>query len=299
MFKIVLFFLQVVYLTVAVYALYRSNDWSIKETPDWDVGKFFVSLGIVVVSYSSQPYMPAIEGSMKNKKHYPVVMDVTYFAITSVKILFGLIGYLTFKGDTRQVITNNLPHGPFKITVNICVFMLALFSFTFPAYTVFVLIDKIRFSRKWLKKIDKKINRADSCEEKELMEACSDEDGLTDSRESTTLLTSEDDDEPVEPDRYDLGARLRRAAMRVTLISIALTVAIIVPHFGLYMSLVGNFTGMCLAFIFPCLFHAKLRRLDTAEIMIHTLIILFGSMSAGAGMYYSTKAIVEAYSSAD
>ena len=93
--------------------------------------------------------------------------------------------------------------------------------------------------------------------------------------------------------------RLKKAIIRMLLISGALTIAVIVPHFGLYMSFVGNFTGMCLAFIFPCLFHMKLRQLDKFERMVHTVIIIFGSVSAGAGMYYSTTAIVDAYSEAD
>ena len=43
----------------------------------------------------------------------------------------------------------------------------------------------------------------------------------------------------------------------------------------------------------------KLRQLDKFERMVHTVIIIFGSVSAGAGMYYSTTAIVDAYSKAD
>ena len=83
---------QVVYVTVAFYSFYRSNNWSIHEAPEWDIGNFFICMGIVVVSYSSQPYMPAIEGSMKKREHYGRVMDITYVAITLVKIVFGLIG---------------------------------------------------------------------------------------------------------------------------------------------------------------------------------------------------------------
>ena len=287
---------QIVYVTVAVYSFYRSNNWSIHETPEWDIGNFFICMGIVVVSYSSQPYMPAIEGSMKKQKHYGVVMDITYVAITVVKIVFGLIGYLTFKGDTKQVITNNLPHGPFKITVNICVLMLALFSFTFPAYTVFVLFDKLRIShtKHWLKNKMKQITK----QRKRRRNPRDSEDEIL---EKTVLVESEEDEsEEVEEEEEGTPlSRPKRAFLRLLLISVALTVSVLVPHFGLYMSFVGNFTGMCLAFIFPCLFHMKLRHLDKCEMMTHSLIIIFGSVAAGAGMYYSTKALLDAYSQAD
>ena len=290
---------QVVYITVAVYSFYKSDDWSM-NTPEWDIGKFFVSMGIVVVSYSSQPYMPAIEGSMIKKRHFGIVSDVTYVAITLVKIVFGLIGYFTFKGDTKQVITNNLPHGPFKITINICVLMLALFSFTFPAYTVFLLIDKVRIDKEWVGRKMKTFNLP-----KTRPKGMESEDDIL---QKTTLLEDEsngDDDEDEDEvkekkdEKLKPMSRLKRAFIRLLLISVALTIAVIVPHFGLYMSFVGNFTGMCLAFIFPCLFHLKLKHLVKGEMMTHTFIIIFGSVSAGVGMYYSTRALMDAYSQAD
>ena len=299
---------QVVYVTVAIYGFYRAENWSIQSEPiQFDVGKFFISMGIVVVSYSSQPYMPAIEGSMKKEKHYGVMMDISYISITAVKIVFGLIGYLTFKDHTKQVITNNLPHGPFKITVNICVLCLALFSFTFPAYTVFVLIDKISLPSNWVScKFESVASKCDpkykdlKTEEDEILERTlpdESEDDREDGRITTKRNNEKDENEDMPENVY--MTRLKKAIIRMFLISGALTIAVIVPHFGLYMSFVGNFTGMCLAFIFPCLFHMKLRQLDKFERMVHTVIIIFGSVSAGAGMYYSTTAIVDAYSKAD
>lgn len=293
---------QIVYVTVAVYGFYRAQNWNIHDNSNaFDVGKFFICMGIVVVSYSSQPYMPAIEGSMKNERHYGPVMDYSYTAITLVKIIFGLIGYLTFKGDTKEVITNNLPHGPFKITVNICVLSLALFSFTFPAYTVFVLIDKIKMAS-WLggkvkyiaSKYDSTYN--DRKAEDEILDSTLLNDESDEDQETAELMNR--NNKVVGEDNSYL-CRLKKAIIRMLLISAALTIAVIVPHFGLYMSFVGNFTGMCLAFIFPCLFHMKLRQLEKFERMIHTVIIIFGSVSAGAGMYYSSKAIMDAYSQAD
>ncbi|XP_002159299.1 vesicular inhibitory amino acid transporter [Hydra vulgaris] len=288
---------QIVYVTVAVYAVYKSDDWKIHETPNWNVGQFFVSMGIVVVSYSSQPYMPAIEGSMKNKKDYGTVMNLTYFSITLVKVIFGLIGYLTFKEETKQVITNNLPHGPFKIIINVCVLTLALLSFTFPAYTVFVLFDKINLQNRW---VNEKVNKLLSSNVLK---------NLADSEENilnaSTVATNEESPKKKETPKISTEntaqemSKWKRAVIRLSLIGIALAVAVLVPHFGLYMSFVGNFTGMCLSFIFPCLFHIKLKKLDKLEMIIDVIILIFGTFSAGAGMYFSTKALVDAYSEAD
>ena len=278
---------QIVYVVVAGYSFYHASKWSVHETPPFEMGKFFIGMDIVVVSYSSQPYMPAIHGSMRQPRNYSTIMNVTYGSITFVKIAFGLIGYLTFKGETKQIITNNLPHGLFKTLVNMGVLILALASFTFPAYTVFIIIDKItlRRSRDWLMRQLERLKRKE-------------EDGDDD--------TEIDQDEDF-PDRAKLiqnegeelkPSRLRRAVLRLSLISLALAVAIAVPHFGLYMALVGSFTGMCLSFIFPCLFHMKLQHneMKKYELLLDTGIIAFGSVSAGVGMYYSTAALVDAYS---
>lgn len=278
---------QAVYVVVAAYSFYHASRWSVHETPPFEMGKFFIGMGIVVVSYSSQPYMPAIHGSMRNPRKYSTVMNVTYFTITLVKIVFGLIGYLTFKGETQQVITNNLPHGIFKTIVNMGVLVLALASFTFPAYTVFVIIDKItlRNSREWF------LRQVEKIKQKKEEDVEIDEDDDDDVSESHKLI-DEPEEEEIKPNR------LKRACVRLSLITVALAVAIAIPHFGLYMALVGSFTGMCLSFIFPCLFHMKLQQneMQKYEIFLDTAIITFGSVSSGVGMYYSSLALVDAYS---
>eukprot|EP00794_Sanderia_malayensis_P019192 gene19192-21114_t len=285
---------QIVYVVVAVYSFYRASKWSVHETPPFEMGKFFIGMGIVVVSYSSQPYMPAIHGSMRHPRKYSIIMNVTYASITFVKIAFGLVGYLTFKGETQQVITNNLPHGIFKTLVNMGVLVLALASFTFPAYTVFVIIDKItlRRSKAWLlqqiSRLKRRKREGDS--DYEIDEDDDDNDAFPE--RSKLIQTEVDEEEELKPSRF------RRALIRLSLISFALAVAIAVPHFGLYMALVGSFTGMCLSFIFPCLFHIKLQQneMKKYELFLDTAIITFGSVSAGVGMYYSSAALVDAYS---
>ena len=282
---------QIVYIVVAAYSFYHASRWTVTETPPFEMGKFFIGMGIVVVSYSSQPYMPSIHGSMRHPRKYSTIMNATYFSITLVKIAFGLIGYLTFKGETQQVITNNLPHGIFKTTVNMGVLILALASFTFPAYTVFVIIDKItlRRSRDWLLRQIKRMKEMHRDDEDDIDDDDEDDDDIA---ESKNLMEREAEEATEKP------SHLKRAFVRLSLITMALAVAIAIPHFGLYMALVGSFTGMCLSFIFPCLFHMKLQQneMKKYEFFLDTAIITFGSVSAGVGMYYSSLALVDAYS---
>jgi len=172
------------------------------------------------------------------------------------------------------------------------VLILALASFTFPAYTVFVIIDKItlRRSRDWLLRQIKRMKEMRHNDEDDIDD--DDDEDDDDIAESKNLMEREAEEATEKP------SHLKRAFVRLSLITMALAVAIAIPHFGLYMALVGSFTGMCLSFIFPCLFHMKLQQneMKKYEFFLDTAIITFGSVSAGVGMYYSSLALVDAYS---
>jgi len=84
---------------------------------------------------------------------------------------------------------------------------------------------------------------------------------------------------------------------RPLLLCLALLVALIVPHFGLLMGLVGSFTGTCLCFLFPCYFHMKLRwnSLSYFAIASDIAIMIFGVIAGTSGLIFSGKELVEAF----
>ena len=90
---------------------------------------------------------------------------------------------------------------------------------------------------------------------------------------------------------------LWRVITRPLLLCGALFIAIIVPHFGLLMGFVGSFTGTCLCFIFPCLFHLKLRwhKLSIWTKILDICVMIFGAVAGGFGLYFSAKALVETF----
>lgn len=278
---------QGVYISVIAYSIKASKSWRVGELTSLQFCQVYIAVGIMTIGYSSQPYISAIEDQMKNPKQFRTLLDLTYIVVTIIKIAFGTIGYLTFKKKTKQVITNNLPHGPLRITVNFFVFLLALSSFSFPAYTVFVVVDKLivlegiptipvcMCTAGFTTEITPRGSKASVHEDLE-SESCK--------------CTQKHKNDP-----FSVVEVLRRAGVRLILISGALTMAICVPYFGLYMSLVGNITGMCLVFIFPLLFHLKLKKLDIFNTGLHVLIICCSCFSIGAGMYSSSRALVLAY----
>eukprot|EP00794_Sanderia_malayensis_P003204 gene3204-3680_t len=84
---------------------------------------------------------------------------------------------------------------------------------------------------------------------------------------------------------------------RPMLLSCALFIAIIVPHFGLLMGFVGSFTGTCLCFIFPCWFYLKLRwhKISKWVVALNICMMVFGAIAGCFGAYFSAHALVESF----
>ena len=84
---------------------------------------------------------------------------------------------------------------------------------------------------------------------------------------------------------------------RVMILTFALFMSIIVPHFALVMGLVGSFTGTCLSFVFPCIFHMKLKweRLRWYNIVINVVVIIFGVVCGAFGLFFSGRELARAF----
>ena len=84
---------------------------------------------------------------------------------------------------------------------------------------------------------------------------------------------------------------------RLGLVLVTLLMAILVPHFCLVLSFVGTFTGACLEFIFPCIFHLKLHYHDMKfyEFVLDIVILVASIPFIIAGLYYTGTALIYAY----
>ena len=240
---------QVVYAILIGFCIWHHPRWETDAVPEFDISQYGVAVGIIVVSYASQPYMPAIEDSMREPSKFPQIINLAYLTNTGVKLGFGIVCFLTFQEQTKQVITLNIPHGYLHLPINVLVLGLALSSYTIPVYTVFDVLRDVNFS-------------------------CF---PLSAMLEGTDRLT-----------------RLTVFTTRAFVVALTLLVAVIVP---LFMALVGNFTGMCLAFIFPAIFHMKIcnGRLEWHHFFVDTLVAIFGIFGAAIGCHFSILALVDAY----
>lgn len=128
--------------------------YCVLQLPEWgwskvrlgiDMANFPISLGVIVFSYTSQIFLPTLEGNLIDRSKFDWMLDWSHIAAAIFKTLFGYVCFLTFQDDTQQVITNNLESAVFKGFVNLFLFVKALLSYPLPYYAACEIIEKSLF----------------------------------------------------------------------------------------------------------------------------------------------------------
>ncbi|XP_072305491.1 vesicular inhibitory amino acid transporter-like [Eucyclogobius newberryi] len=125
----------IISLLVMFYCLSRAHSWvwsslSLSVDPE----EFLVSVGVIIFSYTSQIFLPSLEGSMEDRGQFEAMLSWTHGAACVMKTLFALVCVLTWGGDTSEVITENLIP-LLRPLVNMCLLVKALLSFPLPFYS--------------------------------------------------------------------------------------------------------------------------------------------------------------------
>lgn len=131
------------------YCLLEIGDWGWSKVK-WrmDFENFPISLGVIVFSYTSQIFLPTLEGNMEDRSKFNWMLDWSHIAAAAFKALFGYICFLTFQNDTQQVITNNLHSPSFKGLVNFCLVIKAILSYPLPFFAACELLERAFFRGK-------------------------------------------------------------------------------------------------------------------------------------------------------
>lgn len=131
------------------YCLLEISEWGWSKVRwDMDFENFPISLGVIVFSYTSQIFLPTLEGSMEDPSKFNWMLDWSHIAAAAFKALFGYICFLTFQNDTQQVITNNLHSPSFKGLVNFCLVIKAVLSYPLPYFAACELLERAFFRGK-------------------------------------------------------------------------------------------------------------------------------------------------------
>ncbi|KAJ8264830.1 hypothetical protein COCON_G00139290 [Conger conger] len=135
----------VINVLVIAYCLSRARDWAWDKVKFYiDVKKFPISIGIIVFSYTSQIFLPSLEGNMQKPAEFHCMMNWTHIAACILKGLFALVAYLTWADTTKEVITDNLP-STIRAVVNLFLVAKALLSYPLPFFAAVEVLEKSLF----------------------------------------------------------------------------------------------------------------------------------------------------------
>ncbi|KAK3737756.1 hypothetical protein QZH41_017210 [Actinostola sp. cb2023] len=137
------FALVVVFMAVVGYGLSQRHAWD-SHMPLTTLGGFPVSWGIILFSFVSHPYLPGIEETMSSPESFDSVMNYSFFISAITKVVYGFVAVLTFKENTKQEISENLPPGVLENSTNALLGLNGLFSFALPAFTLFNVFDNLK-----------------------------------------------------------------------------------------------------------------------------------------------------------
>ncbi|NXF85879.1 VIAAT protein, partial [Eubucco bourcierii] len=133
-------------LVVMTYCLTQIQQWSwAKFRLSIEFEDFLVSVGVIIFSYTSQIFLPTLEGNMRNPGEFRCMLSWTHSLACVLKTTFALTAFLTWGEDTKEVITDNLPSF-LQTLVNLCLLTKALLSYPLPFFAateiVFVCISR-------------------------------------------------------------------------------------------------------------------------------------------------------------
>nr|XP_029131789.1 vesicular inhibitory amino acid transporter-like [Labrus bergylta] len=122
-------------LLVMLYCLSRASSWSWTSLSlSVDPEDFLVSVGVIIFSYTSQIFLPPLEGSMENRWKFNTMLGWTHGAACIMKTMFSVLAVLTWGTQTSEVITDNLP-SDLRPLINLCLLAKALLSYPLPFYS--------------------------------------------------------------------------------------------------------------------------------------------------------------------
>ncbi|XP_062415433.1 vesicular inhibitory amino acid transporter [Pungitius pungitius] len=122
-------------LLVMLHCLSRASSWSWSALPlSVDPEDFIVSVGVIIFSYTSQIFLPPLEGSMRDRGQFNCMLGWTHAAACIMKTLFSLLAVLTWGAETSEVITDNLP-SDLRPLINLSLLAKALLSYPLPFYS--------------------------------------------------------------------------------------------------------------------------------------------------------------------
>uniref|UniRef100_H2ZJK5 Vesicular inhibitory amino acid transporter n=1 Tax=Ciona savignyi TaxID=51511 RepID=H2ZJK5_CIOSA len=313
---------QIVVLGITIiYCVTKIDTWAWGEiTFSVDMRQFPVSIGVIVFSYTSQIFLPSLEGSMENRGEFRSMLSWSYVASCVTKATFALVCFLTWSKDTKDVVTDNLPP-TLRALINVLLVVKALLSYPLPYYQAIEVMEQEVFKGAtggWGALLGTKRHAYNEMTEDTdpIMQSTGfntdtmtspsstnqSEDGLEDqTRMKNVILTLDDptNNKSSCPSCYSASGDLQIWALvlRGGLVLGTLLMGVFIPHFALLMGLTGSLTGTSLAFLFPCAFHIQIKwnEMRWREVALDAFIFISGCLCGITGIYFSIVGLYDVY----
>jgi proton-coupled amino acid transporter len=237
-----------------------------------DFLNFPVFFGITIFGFEGIGLALPVEANMKNKHSFNRVLYIAETIVAVMMAGFGVIGYLAYGRTVQAIITLNMPaENPTTYVIKVGLIIALLFTYPMQLFPVSELFDD------FLAIIRRKISKKDLSEEEQLLREEQDVHWVKKLLTSTTF-------------------HIENTVRIVTLIVTAL-LAISIPDFGDFLSIIGGLGGTLLAFVLPCIIHIIVCRKEVSWAVIakDVAITTFGIVASAITTYMSVAHIVESF----
>lgn len=136
------FALLFVFTSTIGYSISEYHTWDLDALPFFNPEGFPVAWCIILFSFVSHPYLPSVEEKTKSPERFPLVMNICYAIAMVFKIAFGTLAVFTFKTETMQEVSENLPYGPLKSAIDTFLGFNGMFSYALPSFALINIVDK-------------------------------------------------------------------------------------------------------------------------------------------------------------
>ncbi|CBY15593.1 unnamed protein product [Oikopleura dioica] len=130
---------------IMLYCFTKISTWQWNKIRfNYSAQEFPVSVGVIVFSYTSQLFLPSLEGDMERRGDFKKMLNWTHLSAAAAKAIFALVCFLTWVDNTEEEVTNNLPRG-LRTIVNFSLVIKALLSYPLPFFAALETLE-IRLS---------------------------------------------------------------------------------------------------------------------------------------------------------
>lgn len=135
----------VINIIIIGYCLTQAGSWKWSQVTFRIEKDFPISLGIIVFSYTSQIFLPSLEGCLKDRSQFNSMLNWSHIAAAAFKAIFAYVCFLTWGSATKEEIPNNLNSRGFKGIINFTLIIKALLSYPLPYFAAVELLETAWF----------------------------------------------------------------------------------------------------------------------------------------------------------